>query len=115
VALVVESDIETLRTFKANVGRLYARRASGRRIAEEIAVIRTALKRRGYRIRKQAKQAAWAVYVTDDKFYLLTYQPAAISTWVLHPQDNDASGDTLSTIIQRALTQKPAKTTRKKS
>jgi hypothetical protein len=42
-------------------------------------VIRAALKRRGYRIRKQPKQAAWAIYVTDDKFYLLTYQPAPVS------------------------------------
>jgi hypothetical protein len=104
-----------LRTSKANVGGAYARRASGRRIAQEIDAIRTALKRRGYRVRKQPKQAAWAVYITDDKFYLLTYQPAPISAWVLHPQDNDTSRDTLLTIIQRALTQKPAKTTRKKS
>jgi hypothetical protein len=104
-----------LRTSKAKVGEAYARRASGRRIAQEIDAIRTALKRRGYRIRKQAKQAAWAVYVSNDKFYLLTYQPAPISAWVLHPQDNEASRDTLSTIIQRALTQQPAKTTRRKS
>jgi hypothetical protein len=104
-----------LKTSKANVCRLYARRASGRRIAQEIDAIRTALKRRGYRVRKQAKQAAWAVYVTDDKFYLLTYQPAPISAWVLHPQDNDASRDTLSTIIQRALTQQPATKTRRNS
>ncbi len=66
-------------------------------------------------VRKQPKQAAWAVYVTDDKFYLLTFQPTPISAWVLHPQDNDASGDTISNIIQRALTQQPAKTTRRKS
>jgi hypothetical protein len=104
-----------LRTCKANAGGAYAKRASGRRIAQEIDAIRTALKRRGYRIRKQPKQAAWAVYVTDDKFYLLTYQPAPISAWVLHPQDNDTSRDTLSTIIQHALTQKAAKNTRRKS
>jgi hypothetical protein len=29
-------------------------------------------------VRKQPKQAAWAVYVTNDKFYLLTYQPTPI-------------------------------------
>ena len=55
------------------------------------------------------------LYVTDDKFYLLTYQPAPISAWVLHPQDNNASRDTLSTIIQRALTQQPATKTRRNS
>ncbi|MBD2124842.1 hypothetical protein H6F97_00280 [Microcoleus sp. FACHB-1] len=94
---------------------MYARRASGRRIAQEIDAIRTALKRRGYRIRKQPKQAAWAIYVTDGKFYLLTFQPAPISAWVLHPQDNDTSCDTLSNLIQRALTKQPATKTRRNS
>jgi hypothetical protein len=104
-----------LRTSKVSNCQAYARRASGRRIAQEIEVIRAALKRRGYRIRKQPKQAAWAVYVTDDKFYLLTFQPAPISAWVLHPQDNDTSGDTLSNLIQRALTKQPATKTRRNS
>jgi hypothetical protein len=102
-----------LKTSKANVCRSYAQRASGRHIAQEIDAIRTALKRRGYRIRKQAKQAAWAVYVTDDKYYLLTFQPAPISAWVLHPQDNDTSCNTLSNLIQRALTKQPVTTTRR--
>jgi hypothetical protein len=104
-----------LRTFKANVGGLYARRASGRCIAQEIGIIRTALKRHGYRICKQPKQAAWAVYITDDKFYLLTFQPAPISAWVLHPQDNDTSGNTLSNLIQSALTKQPAANTKRNS
>lgn len=98
-----------MKTSKANVCRAYAKRASGRRIAQDIDAIRTALKRRGYRVRKQPKQAAWAIYVSEYKFYLLTYQPAAISDWVLHPHDNDASRDTLSNIIQPALTQQPAR------
>jgi hypothetical protein len=104
-----------LKTFKANQRQANNRRASGRRIAQEIEVIRTALKRRGYRIRKQPKQAAWAVYVTDDKFYLLTFQPSPISAWVLHPQDNDASHTTLCNLIQRALTFQPAANTSRKS
>ena len=66
-------------------------------------------------VRKQPKQAAWAVYVSDDKFYLLTYQPAPISAWVLHPQDNDASSDTLSNLIQRALTKQPPTKTKRNS
>jgi hypothetical protein len=86
----------------------YDRRASGRRIAQDIEIIRAALKRRGYRIRQQPKQAAWAIYVTDDKFYVLTYQPAPISAWLLHPQDNDSTRATLSNLIQRALTKQPA-------
>jgi hypothetical protein len=104
-----------LRISRVSAHQTYARRASGRRIAQEIDIIRTALKRRGYRIRKQPKQAAWAVYVTDDKFYLLTFQPAPISAWVLHPQDNDTSGNTLSKLIQGALTKEPATKTRKNS
>jgi len=104
-----------LRISRVSEHQAYARRASGQRIAQEIEVIRAALKRRGYRIRKQPKQAAWAVYVTDDKFYLLTFQPAPISAWMLHPQDNDTSGDTLSNLIQRALTKQPATKTRRNS
>ncbi len=73
-----------------------------RRVAQEIAAIRAALQKRGYQIRKRPKQAAWNVYVTDDKFYLLTYQPAPISAWVLHPQDKDTHHQILETIIQRA-------------
>jgi hypothetical protein len=104
-----------LRTFQSNACQAYNRRASGRRIAQEIDAIRAALKRCGYRTRKQPKQAAWAVYVTDDKFYLLTYQPAPISAWVLHPQDNNTSRNTLENIIQTALTKQPTKTTRRNS
>jgi hypothetical protein len=104
-----------LRTSKVTNCKTYDRRASGRRIVQEIEIIRAALKRRGYHIRKQPKQAAWAVYVTDDKFYLLTYQPAPISAWVLHPQDNDSTRATLSNLIQRALTKQPAGNTRRNS
>ena len=81
------------------------------RVAQEIAVIRTALGKRGYYIRKRPKQAAWSIYITHDIFYMLTYQPAPISSWVLHPQNNDsdshgdssASRHTIENIIQRAL------------
>lgn len=38
------------------------------------------------------------------KSYLLTYQPAPISAWILHPQTNDPDRHTLETIIQRAIT-----------
>lgn len=78
------------------------------RVAEDVAVIRAALKKRGYQIRKRPKQAAWSIYVTDDNFYLLTYQPAPISSWVLHPQTNDTSRHSLETIIQRALIKQSA-------
>ncbi|NER20925.1 MAG: hypothetical protein F6J86_04945 [Symploca sp. SIO1B1] len=84
----------------------------GRRVAQEIVAIREALKKSGYRIRKQPKQPSWTVYVTDDKFYLLTYKPYPISDWVLQPQDNDACCHTLLNLIQRALSNQPETFTR---
>ncbi|NEP09027.1 MAG: hypothetical protein F6J92_02930 [Symploca sp. SIO1A3] len=83
----------------------------GRRVAQEIVAIREVLKKSGYRIRKQPKKPSWTVYVTDDKSYRLTYQPAPISDWVLQPQDNDASRHTLFNLIQRALTKRPVNIT----
>jgi len=83
------------------------------RVAQEVAAIRTALKKRGYHLRKRPKQASWSIYVTDDNFWL-TYQPAPISSWVLHPENDDSDcskekGKTerhrLETVIQRALIQ----------
>jgi hypothetical protein len=36
--------------------------------------------------------------------YLLTYQPAPISAWVLNPQTNNPDCQTIQTIIQKAIT-----------
>lgn len=77
------------------------------RVACEVAAIREALHKRGYRLRKRPKQPVWTVCVTEDNCYQLTYQPAPISSWVLYPQSNDSSRHTILTIIQRALTLKP--------
>lgn len=131
------------------------------RVASEIAAIRAALKKRGYRIHKQPKQAIWKVLtplspslvrgetkarnsprtkaspnspplargaggVREEtrEFYLLTYQPAPISAWVLHPQNDDANRQAkdattsrfaIATIIQRALKKQPANPTSKAS
>ncbi|MBD0304829.1 MAG: hypothetical protein ICV85_22520 [Tolypothrix sp. T3-bin4] len=74
------------------------------RVAQEVAVIRAALTKRGYRLRKRPKQAIWVIYLTEDRFYNLTYQPAPISSWVLHPQNSDGERCTLENIIQRAIT-----------
>lgn len=85
------------------------------RVVSEIAAIRAALKKRGYRIQKQPKQAAWKVYTLlnpslgkgeTGESYLLTYQPAPISAWVLHPQNNDSLRQTIENIIQRAITRR---------
>jgi hypothetical protein len=58
------------------------------RVAQEVDVIRIALRKRGYPIRKRPKQAAWIIYATQENFYILTYQPAPISSWVLYPQNS---------------------------
>jgi len=73
------------------------------RVAQDVAAIRAALHQRGYRLRKRPKQAVWTVYLTNDSFYDLIYQPAPSSSWVLHPQNNNSDRHSLETIIQRAL------------
>jgi hypothetical protein len=84
------------------------------RVASEIAAIRAALKKRGYRIHKRPKQAAWKVF-NADHCYLLTYQPAPISAWVLHPQNDDADRKTIETIIQSVIKKQPANIARRAS
>ena len=55
------------------------------------------------------------VRAETQAYYLLTYQPALISAWVLHPQNNDPQRHTIETIIQRALKQQPTNLIRKTS
>jgi hypothetical protein len=78
------------------------------RVATDITAIKAALHQRGYRLRKQPKQLVWKVIITPERFYTLTYQPAPISAWVLHPQDNDTRRQAIETIIQRAIKKQPA-------
>lgn len=78
----------------------------GQRIAAEINCIRIAMKEQGYRIQKQPKQAVWVIYLNKDRSYRLTYQPAPINAWSLHPPDSEASR--LLGIIQRALVNQPS-------
>jgi hypothetical protein len=113
------------------------------RVATDIAAIKAALHKRGYRLRKQPKQPVWKVIAPlsppttkasvdapplpreagggissargtgrasqeAGEYYLLTYQPAPISAWVLHPQDNDSDRQTIETIIQNTLKKQPA-------
>jgi hypothetical protein len=111
--------------------------SDGLRISQEIAAIQAALHKHGLRTRKQPKQAVWKVFTPHTNspnspplasrdggvtslargtgrvkeetqaYYLLTYQPAPINAWVLHPQTNDTHRDRIETIIQRALKQQP--------
>jgi hypothetical protein len=77
------------------------------RVASDVAAIKAALHQRGYQLRKQPKQPVWKVIITPEYFYKLTYQPAPISAWVLHPQDNDTRRNAIESIIQSAIKQQP--------
>jgi hypothetical protein len=85
------------------------------RVATDIAAIKAALHKRGYRLRKQPKQPVWKVIITPDRFYKLTYQPDPISAWVLHPQDNDRDRHALEIIIQSAIKKQPTNLIRRAS
>jgi hypothetical protein len=102
------------------------------RVAQQIAAIKAVLKKHGYRICKRPKQAAWiitplnpqqttppsargsgrkltplltqAVSKETQKSYLLTYQPAPISAWILHPPSQDTDYQTHKILIQKATT-----------
>ncbi len=78
--------------------------SEARYVAQEVAAIRAALKKSGYRTRKCPKQPVWLIFVNAECCYLLTYQPAPISGWVLHPQGKDSARHTIETIIQHATT-----------
>jgi len=122
------------------------------RVATDIAAIKAALHKRGYRLRKQPKQPVWKVITPlsppttkasldapplatgalvrraggvissargtgrasqeAGEYYLLTYQPAPISAWVVHAQNNDRDRQTIDTIIQHALKKQPTNLTR---
>lgn len=75
------------------------------RIVREISLIRAALKQKGYHLQKQPRQAVWVISCNNGKAYRLTYQPAPISAWSLHPPDSHASG--LLGIIDRTLSNQP--------
>lgn len=92
-----------------------SRTSEGLRVSQEVAAIRAALHQQGYKTRKRAKQPIWTIYVTADKFYQLSFQPAPISGWVLHPQNDDPNRHTLITTIQGVLTKRSASMTEKVS
>ncbi len=85
------------------------------RVATDIAAIKAALEKGGYQLRKQPKQPVWKVILAPEHFYKLTYQPAPISAWVLHPQNNDIRRQAIETIIQSALKKQPVNLNRKAS
>jgi hypothetical protein len=44
-----------------------------------------------YRLQKLPRQAVWLVHSRNSKTYRLTFQPAPINAWTLHPPDREAS------------------------
>ncbi|HEY9650220.1 MAG TPA: hypothetical protein V6C95_06130 [Coleofasciculaceae cyanobacterium] len=90
------------------------------RVATDIVAIKTALKKHGYTIRKQPRQATWAITPLSPSLtrgetggcYKLTYQPAPISAWVLHPQNDNPNRQTLLNIIHSTLVLQPINTPR---
>lgn len=75
----------------------------GQRVAREITLIRAALKTQGYRTRKQPRKVVWVVQVESGQSYHLIFQPALVSTWVLHPIEQNSTYQHLSNVIQGAL------------
>lgn len=93
------------------------------RVATDVAVLKTVLKKQGYITRKRPKQAAWTIIPLNhrgtgrntEECYLLTYKPAPISAWILHPQTNEPQRQTLLNIIQRTLAKQSTLTANKVS
>jgi hypothetical protein len=105
------------------------------RVAQDIAAIKTALKKHGYRTLKRPKQAAWKITPLNplpvrgnrggsrgsgringetaepNQCYLLTYQPAPISTWILHPQNDEPHRQNILNLIQHAIAKQPTNPT----
>ena len=76
--------------------------SQGHRIMTDIKRIRAALATPGqgsHRLQKLPRQAIWLVHCRNSKTYRLTFQPAPINAWTLHPLDREAS-DLLGKIEQ---------------
>ena len=76
--------------------------SQGHRIMADIKRIRATLAEPGqgsYRLQKLPRQAVWLVHCRGGKTYRLTFQPAPINAWTLHPPDREAS-DLLGKIEQ---------------
>lgn len=68
--------------------------SQGHRIMADIKRIRAALAEPGqgsYRLQKLPRQAVWLVHCRNSKTYRLTFQPAPINAWTLHPPDREAA------------------------
>lgn len=78
-------------------------RAEGHWVAAEIQRIQLALHQVGFHTRKQPKQPVWAITAPDSKSYRLSFQPAPIRGWVLHPLDESPVRQQITEIVQSVL------------
>jgi len=77
--------------------------SEGHRVAAEIQRIQTALRQVGFRTRKQPKQPIWTITTPDAESYRLSFQPAPIRGWVLHPVDVSPVRQQITEIVQSVL------------
>lgn len=80
--------------------------SQGQKVMAEIKLIRAALTKQGYSLQKLPRQAVWMIRFDQHQAYRLTYQPAPVSTWVVHPFNDKAAH--LCGVIDRALNQIPS-------
>ncbi|MEW6496439.1 MAG: hypothetical protein AB1589_28530, partial [Cyanobacteriota bacterium] len=52
-------------------------------------------------------KGGWGVKEETGECYKLTYQPAPISAWILHPQSDNPNRQTLLNIIHSTLVLQP--------
>ena len=79
--------------------------SQGQRVMTEIKLIRAALAEQGDRLQKLPRQAVWIIHRANGQSYRLTFQPAPLGEWAVHPPDSEASQ--LLEVIDRALNPDP--------
>lgn len=77
--------------------------SEGHRVTAEIQRIQSALQKVGFRTRKQPKQPIWSITAPAAQNYQLSFQPAPIRGWVLHPVDESPVRQQITEIIQSVL------------
>jgi len=77
--------------------------ADGHRVASEIQQIQKALTAAGFRMRKQPRQPLWVITASESQHYRLSFQPAPIRGWVLHPIQESPLRQQIAEIVQSVL------------
>jgi hypothetical protein len=77
--------------------------SEGHRVTAEIHRIQSALHLVGFRTRKHPKQPIWSITAPEAQSYRLSFQPAPIRGWVLHPIDESPVRQQIVEIVQSVL------------